>query len=169
MGLLAELIDARRYLEVGTFTGYSSLAVGLALPPDGTIVCCDVSREWTDVAQRYWAEAGIAERVELRLGPALETLRVLHEEGGAESFDFSFVDAAKSEYPGYYEAILPLMRAGGLIAFDNVFWGGDVARAEAADDDVRAVRALNEQLASDERVSISMVPIADGLTLARKR
>ncbi|MDP9221549.1 MAG: class I SAM-dependent methyltransferase [Actinomycetota bacterium] len=169
MALLAELTGARRCLELGTFTGYSALAVALALPPEGRIVCCDVSREWTDIARRYWAEAGVADRVELRIGPALDSLDALLGDGAADSFDFAFVDADKTEYPAYYDRLLRLVRPGGLMLFDNVFWGGEVARPEVDNEDVRAVRELNERLAADERVSIAVVPIADGLTLARRR
>ncbi len=169
MALLVEIVGARRCLELGTFTGYSSLSVALALPRDGHIVCCDVSKEWTDVARRYWAEAGVEGRVELRLAPAMETLDEMLADGQDDTFDFAFLDADKRNYPAYYERILRLLRSGGLLCVDNVFWGGDVVRPEVDDEDVRAVRALNERLASDDRVTISMVPIADGLTLARKR
>jgi predicted O-methyltransferase YrrM len=169
MSLLAELVGARRCLELGTFTGYSALAVALVLPPDGRIVCCDVSREWTDIARRYWADAGVANRIELRLGAALETLDALLAEGAADSFDFAFVDAAKTEYPAYYDRLLRLVRPGGVMLFDNVFQDGDVARPAVDAPDVRAIRELNGRLATDERVSVAMVPIADGLTLARRR
>lgn len=169
MALLVRILGARRCLELGTFTGYSSLAVALALPPDGTIVCCDVSREWTDVARRYWAEAGVADRIDLRIGPALQTVEGLLAEGAAGSFDFAFVDADKVNYPRYLERILELLRPEGLVAFDNVLWSGDVIRPEMDDDNVRAIRELNARLATDDRVDVAMVPIADGLTLARKR
>jgi caffeoyl-CoA O-methyltransferase len=169
MAMLVSLIGARRCIELGTFTGYSSLAVALALPPDGRIICCDVSERWTSVARRYWAEAGVADRVELRLGPALETLDVLLSEGAGGTFDFAFVDAAKDEYPAYHERLIELLRSGGLIVYDNVFWGGEVIDPSVDDEDVRGVRRLNALLATDERVSISMIPLADGLTLARKR
>lgn len=169
MALLVELMGARVCLEVGTFTGYSSLAVALAMPPDGRIVCCDRSAEWTATARRYWAEAGLADRVELRLGPALDTLDGLRAEGRAGSFDFCFLDADKRSYPAYYERILPLLRPGGLLVVDNVFRHGAVVRPDADDPDVNAVRELNERLASDERVTVSMIPLADGVTLARKR
>jgi O-methyltransferase len=170
MGLLAELIGARRYIEVGTFTGYSSLAVALAMPADGQLVCCDLSTEWTDVARRYWAEAGVADRVELRIGPALESLDALLAEGAAGSFDFAFIDADKGNYPAYYQKVIELLRPGGVVAIDNVFRGGRIAE-EPSEDDVeqRATRELNARVAADQRVSVSMVPIADGLTLARKR
>ena len=169
MALLVRILGARRCLELGTFTGYSSLAVATALPADGTLVCCDVSTEWTDVARRYWAEAGVADRVELRLGPALESLDGLLDEGGAGTFDFAFIDADKENYLNYYERVLQLLRPGGVAAFDNVFRGGDVARPAIDEPNVRAIRALNDRLASDERVDLAMVPIADGLTLVRKR
>ena len=169
MALLVELMGARRCIELGTFTGYSSLAVALALPRDGRIVCCDVSREWTDVARRYWARAGVADRVDLRLGPALATLDALLDEGAADSFDFAFVDAAKSEYPAYYERLLRLVRRGGVMLWDNVLWGGGVVRPDVDDENVRGIRQLNERLAGDETVSVVMLPLADGATLVRRR
>ena len=169
MGLLAELIGARRYLEVGTFTGYSSLSVALRLPTDGTVTCCDISREWTDVARRYWRAAGVEAMVELRLAPALETLAALRDEGRSDWYDFAFVDADKESYPAYHEAVLDLLRPGGLVAYDNVFQDGAVADPAKNASNVRAIRALNAFLATDDRVSLAMVPIADGLTLARKR
>jgi len=169
MALLVELTEARRCLEVGTFTGYSSLSVALALPADGQLVCIDLSREWTDVARRYWAQAGVADKIELRLGSALDTLDAMVAEGQAGTFDFAFLDADKDNYPAYADRILTLLRRGGLMAIDNVFWGGEVAQPEVDNASVRGIRELNRLLASDERVSLSMVPIADGLTLARKR
>ncbi|MGH2463801.1 MAG: class I SAM-dependent methyltransferase [Candidatus Limnocylindria bacterium] len=169
MALLVELIGARRCLEVGTFTGYSSLSMALALPADGRVVCCDISREWTDVARRYWAQAGVAHKMELRLGPALDTLDALVAEGSAGTFDFAFLDADKDNYPAYGDRLLTLLRQGGLLAIDNVFWGGEVADPEVDNESVRGIRTLNERLAADEQVSVAMVPIADGLTLARKR
>jgi len=169
MGLLAELIGARRYLEIGTFTGYSSLAVALHLPEDGTVTCCDVSAEWTDVARRYWRAAGVEDRVELRLGAALETLAALRAEGREGWYDFAFVDADKENYSGYYEGVLALVRPGGLLAFDNVFQAGRVVDHHETGSSVEAIRALNRTLATDKRVTVAMVPIADGLTLARKR
>ena len=169
MAMLVELAGARRCIELGTFTGYSSIAVALALPDDGEIICCDVSSEWTDIARRYWAEAGVAHKVDLRIAPALETLDALLGSGRQGTFDFAFVDADKAQYPDYYERLLELLRPSGLIAFDNVLWGGQVIDPEDNDKDTVAVRELNEQLATDERISVSMVPIADGLTLVRKR
>jgi predicted O-methyltransferase YrrM len=169
MALLVELMGAKRCLELGTFTGYSSLAVAMALPPDGRIVCLDVSREWTDIARRYWQEAGVEDRVDLRLGPALETLSAMLAAGEANSYDFAFIDARKEEYDDYYERTLQLLRPGGLMAIDNIFQGGDVVDEKDDSSDTVAVRALNEKIRHDERVSISLVPIADGLTLARKR
>jgi len=169
MSLLVELIGARRCLEVGTFTGYSSLAVALALPPEGRLICCDISEEWTSVARRYWSEAGVADRVELRLGPALTTLDGLLAAGAGGTFDFAFLDADKVHYPTYYERLLGLLRPGGLLAIDNVLWEGDVIRPEVDNADVRAIRALNLTIATDPRVSIALLPIADGVTLARKR
>ena len=169
MALLVGLIGARRCIELGTFTGYSSLAVALALPADGEIVCCDVSEEWTSVARRYWSEAGVADRVDLRLGPALETLDELIAGGASGTFDFAFIDASKQEYPDYHERILRLLRQGGLAVYDNVFWDGDVIDESKTDPDTIGVRRLNDRLLAYERVSISMIPVADGLTLVQKR
>jgi predicted O-methyltransferase YrrM len=169
LALLVELTGARRCLEIGTFTGYSSTAVALALPEDGRLTCCDVSREWTDVARRYWAEAGVAEKIRLRIAPAVETLDSMIDSGEAETFDFAFVDADKTGYDGYYDRLLRLVRPGGLMAFDNTLWGGRVIDPDADDEDTAAIRAFNRRLADDERVSLSMVPVADGVTLARRR
>jgi predicted O-methyltransferase YrrM len=169
MALLVRLSGARRAIELGTFTGYSSLVVALAMPSDGTIVCCDISDEWTSVARRYWAEAGVADRVDLRLAPALETLDSLLAGGAAGTFDFAFIDAAKNDYPDYHERIVQLLGSGGLAIYDNVFWGGGVTDRSVTDADVEGVRRLNDRLATDERVTISMIPVADGLTLALKR
>jgi caffeoyl-CoA O-methyltransferase len=169
MALLAELIGARRAIEVGTFTGYSALCVAQALPADGKLIACDISEEFTAVARRYWAKSGIADRIELRLAPALDTLKSLLAGGGAGSFDFAFIDADKTQYDAYYEAILKLLRTGGLITIDNVLWSGAVADDRKRDADTVALRALNEKLKTDKRITLSMLPIGDGLTLARKR
>jgi caffeoyl-CoA O-methyltransferase len=169
MAFLVETIGARRTIEIGTFTGYSALCVALALPAGGKVVACDVSEEYTAIGRRYWSLAGVADKIDLRLAPALDTLANLLADGGAGSFDFAFIDADKREYNGYYEAILKLMRPGGIIAVDNVLWGGAVADPAQQDDDTRAIRALNEKLKADSRISLSLLPIGDGLTLARKR
>ncbi len=168
MGLLAELIGARRALEIGTFTGYSSLCVAEAMGPQGRMICCDISEEFTSIARRYWREAGVADRIDLRLGPGTETLDKLLAAGEAGKFDFAFIDADKTNYDAYYERALKLVRAGGLIAIDNVLWGGDVVRPEDKSDDTVAIRRLNDKLAKDDRVTLAMVSIGDGLTLARK-
>lgn len=167
LSLLVQVLGARRILEVGTFTGYSSTAMALAMPADGRIVCCDISREFTDVARRTWSAAGVDDRVELRVGPALGTLDDLLQEGASASFDLAFIDADKANYAGYYERALRLVRPGGLIAIDNVLWSGRVADPTDTDADTEAIRALNEAIAVDERVDVAMVPIADGVTLAR--
>ncbi len=169
MALLVGLLGARRILEVGTFTGYSSLAMALALPADARFTCCDVSAQWTAVARRYWEEAGVAKRMDLRLAPALETLDALLQEGAAASYDFAFIDADKQNYAAYYERCLALLRPGGLVAVDNVLWGGSVADANDREPDTLAIRAFNAQLHEDARIDLSMVPIGDGLSLARKR
>jgi len=168
MALLLKLIGARRSLEVGTFTGYSALVCALALPEDGQLIALDINEETTAIAQRYWAEAGVENKIELRLGPAEDSLRNLIDGGDQGSFDFVFIDADKTGYPTYYEMGLQLLRPGGVLAFDNVLWAGRVADPGAGDDDTQALRALNVQLHADPRVDISMVPIGDGLTLARK-
>jgi predicted O-methyltransferase YrrM len=169
LALLVRILGARRVLEVGTFTGYSSTAMALALSADGRIVCCDLSKEWTDVARRAWADAGVADRIDLRLGPALDTLEGLLAAGEAGSFDLAFIDADKANYAGYYEAAVRLVRQGGVIAIDNVLWSGRVANPQVTDDDTKAIRALNDAIASDDRVDVAMTPLADGLTLARVR
>lgn len=169
LALLVELMGARRCVEVGTFTGYSSTAVALALPPDGRLVCCDVSEEWTSIARRYWAEAGVADKVDLRIGPAVDTLDQLLDDGGEDSFDLGFVDADKVGYDAYYERLLRLVRPGGLIVFDNTLWGGDVLDEDSEDKDTRALQALNLKLADDERITLCLLPVADGVTLARRR
>ena len=169
MAMLVGLMGARRCLEVGTFTGYSALSVALALPADGRLVCCDLSREWTDVARRYWDSAGVADRVDLRIGPAIDTLDALLADGGADSFDFAFIDADKPSYDAYYERALRLVRRGGVIAIDNVLWSGAVIDPADETADTQAIRALNDKISSDERVDVVLVPIGDGLTLARRR
>ena len=169
MRLLVELIGAKRVIEVGTFTGYSSLAMALSLPADGRIVACDVSKDWTDIARRHWTEAGVAGKIDLRLAPARDTLDALIKAGEQGHYDFAFIDADKKNYDAYYECCLQLVRTGGLLAIDNVLWNGKVIDPSANDEDTNAIRALNAKIAKDERVSVSLVPIGDGLTLARKR
>ncbi|HEY3858436.1 MAG TPA: class I SAM-dependent methyltransferase [Gammaproteobacteria bacterium] len=169
MQLLVRLLGARRYVEVGVFTGYSSLAVALALPADGHVLACDVSEEFTAVARRYWKEAGVAGKVELKLAPAVDTLDARLKAGEAGSFDFGFIDADKVNYQQYYDRILKLLRPGGVVAVDNVLWSGAVIDPSDQDEDTVAIRSFNKALHADERVEISMLPIGDGLTLARKR
>ena len=169
MALLVELVGARRALEIGTFTGYSSVCVARAMGPAGRLVCCDISEPYTAVARRYWAEAGIADRIELKLGPALATLDGMLAAGSAGQYDFAFIDADKTNYDGYYERVLKLLRAGGLVAIDNMLWNGAVADPKDQEPDTLAIRRLNEKLHADERVTASLVPIGDGLLLARKR
>jgi predicted O-methyltransferase YrrM len=168
MALLATISGACRAIEIGTYTGYSALCVASALPEGGKLVCCDINEETTDIAQRYWAEAGLNDRIELRLAPALETLEELITTA-AGTFDFGFVDADKSNYEAYYERLLQLMRPGGLILFDNVLWNGAVIDPDKNDPDTKAIRLLNNRLHSDERISLSLLPIGDGLTVARVR
>jgi caffeoyl-CoA O-methyltransferase len=168
MQLLVKLIGARRTIEVGVFTGYSALSVALALPADGLLLACDVSDDYTRVGRPLWREAGVAARIELVLGPARETLQQRIDEGEQGSFDFAFIDADKTAYDTYFEQCLTLLRDGGVIAIDNVLWSGAVAHA-ATDDDTRALQALNDKLRRDHRVDIAMLPIGDGLTLARKK
>lgn len=169
MQMLVRLLGARRTLEVGVFTGYSSLSVALALPDDGKIIACDVSEEFTAIARRYWARAGVAHKIELRLAPALQTLDQLLSEGQTSTFDFAFIDADKENYDGYYERALRLVRPGGLIAIDNVLWHGKVIDPQAQDEDTLAIRALNEKLRDDDRILLSLLSISDGLTLALKK
>jgi caffeoyl-CoA O-methyltransferase len=169
MALLIELIGARRTLEVGTFTGYSALCVALALPADGQVVACDVSDDFTEVARRYWTEAGVDDKIDLRLAPALDTLDSLLDEGQAETFDFTFIDADKENYDGYYERSLQLVRSGGLIVIDNVLWSGSVIDPDKQDKDTQAIRDLNAKLRQDRRIGLSLLPLGDGLALARKR
>jgi predicted O-methyltransferase YrrM len=168
MTLLIKLIGARRTIEVGVFTGYSALSVALALPPDGHVIACDLNREYTDIARPYWEKAGVAHKIDLRIGPATSTLDALIAEGQAGQFDFAFIDADKSSYDAYYEHCLALLHPGGLIAIDNTLWNGSVARP-GADADTAALQALNLKLHDDQRIDLSLVPIGDGLTLARKR
>lgn len=168
MALLIKLLGAKKTLEVGVFTGYSSLCVALALPMDGKIVACDVSEEYTTIARRYWQAAGVADKIDLHIAPALDTLDQLLAEGQAETFDFAFIDADKGNYDGYYERSLQLVRTGGLIAIDNVLWSGRVADSQTKESSTKKLRALNEKLHKDQRITLSMVPIADGLTLAFK-
>jgi caffeoyl-CoA O-methyltransferase len=169
MALLVALMGARRVIELGVFTGYSALAVALALPSDGRMVACDVNADWTARGRRYWREAGIEEKIDLRLAPALQTLDDLLAKGQAGSYDFAFVDADKGNYIEYYERLMQLLRPGGLIAVDNVLWDGAVADPGNTDTDTEAIRAFNEHLRTDTRISLSLVPIGDGLTLALKR
>jgi predicted O-methyltransferase YrrM len=168
LAFLVRLIGAKITLEVGTFTGYSALAVALALPDDGRVVACDVSEEWTRIAREHWAEAGVAGKIELRLAPALETLAALDAAGMADRFDFAFIDAQKSEYDAYYEACLRLVRRNGLIAFDNMLQGGDVADRRKRGESVVAIRDLNRKIAGDRRVDAVLLPVGDGMTLARR-
>ena len=169
MALIIQLLGARRTLEVGVFTGYSSLAVALALPADGKIIACDISEDYTSVARRYWKEAGVDQKIDLRLAPALQTLRELIAQGEQGRFDFAFIDADKTGYDGYYECALELIRPGGLIMIDNVLWSGRVADADVNDADTAALRALNKKLHADSRITLSMLPLSDGVTLALKR
>jgi len=168
LAFLARLVGARTAIEIGTFTGYSALCVASALPADGRLICCDVSEEWTAIARRYWAEAGLQERIDLRLGPARATLGQLLREGRAGAFDFAFIDADKTGYDAYYEACLELLRPGGIIAIDNVLWGGAVADPSNTTDDTVALRALNVKIRDDSRVDACLVSVGDGVMLARK-
>lgn len=168
MRLLVELIGAKKTLEVGTFTGYSALSVASALPEDGMVYACDVSEEWTSIGRKYWVEAGVDHKITLTIAPAADTLAGLIADGHSGTFDFAFIDADKSNYDTYYEHALTLLRSGGLIAVDNVLWGGSVNNPDKTDDDTMALKAINKKLHSDDRVNISMVTIGDGLFLARK-
>ncbi|HUD50895.1 O-methyltransferase [Parvibaculum sp.] len=167
--LLVGAIGARQAIEIGTFTGYSAISIARALPKNGQLLCCDVNEEWTAIARRYWKEAGLDKRIELKLAPALETLEGLIGKGKEGSFDFAFIDADKTGYDAYYEACLKLLRPGGVIALDNMLWGGAVVDPKAKDKDTLAIRALNEKISNDARVDASLVTIGDGVMLARKK
>jgi predicted O-methyltransferase YrrM len=169
MALLVQLLGAKKTLELGVFTGYSSLVVALALPPDGKIVACDISEECTSIARRYWQQARVTDKIDLHIAPALETLDRLLATGAAETFDFAFIDADKGNYDNYYERSLQLVRPGGLIAIDNVLWSGKVADPQNQENQTKKIRAFNQKLYQDQRVNLSLVPIADGLTLAQKK
>lgn len=168
MQMLVQLMNARKTLEIGVFTGYSTLAVAQALPADGKIIACDINVEWTKIAKRYWEMAGVSRKIDLRLAPALETLQNLIDQSETDTFDFVFIDADKKNYSAYYEKSLELIRPGGLIVIDNVLWSGDVADPLVHDENTEAIRALNTMLLTDERVTISMLPLGDGVTLVRK-
>ncbi|MDR3477083.1 MAG: class I SAM-dependent methyltransferase [Gammaproteobacteria bacterium] len=169
MRLLVELIGAKKTLDIGVFTGYSALSVALALPTEGKVIGCDINGEWTKIARRFWDEAGMSHKIDLRLAPAMTTLQSLIDDGETNTFDFAFIDADKANYINYYEQCLVLVRPGGLIAIDNVLWGGDVADPAITDANTNVIRELNDKVFRDERVAISLLPIGDGLTLARKR
>lgn len=169
LAFLVQLIGAKHTLEIGVFTGYSSLVTALALPPEGKIIACDMSEEYTAIARRYWQEAGVSNKIDLRIAPALETLDELISQGYSNRFDFAFIDADKGNYSNYYEKSLELIRKGGLIAIDNVFWGSKVADLEIQDNQTNKIREFNQKLYEDKRINLSVVPIADGLTLALKK
>lgn len=169
MALLTKLLGVKRAIEVGVFTGYSSLSVAMAMPADGELIVCDMSEEWTSMARRYWEKAGVADKVTLKIAPALNTLNALLADGQAGKFDFAFIDADKTNYKNYYECCLELIRSGGVIAIDNVLWGGAVADKSDDSEDTRAIRDLNDHIHQDDRVDMSLLPIGDGLTLARRR
>ncbi|MGJ0605672.1 class I SAM-dependent methyltransferase [Cylindrospermopsis raciborskii] len=168
MALLIKILGAKKTLDIGVFTGYSSLVVALSLPDDGKIIACDISEEYTSMARIYWQRAGVADKIDLQLAPALETLDKLLAAGEAGTFDFAFIDADKANYENYYERSLELIRPGGLIAVDNVLWSGRVADPEIQDNQTSKIRAFNQKVHQDSRITLSLVPIADGLTLARK-
>ncbi|MCW5319440.1 methyltransferase domain-containing protein [Nostoc sp. KVJ3] len=169
LAFMTQLINAKKTLEVGVFTGYSTLWMALALPPEGRIIACDISEEWTTIAQRYWEQAGVANKIDLRVGPALETLDALLSNSEAGTFDLIFIDADKENYLNYFEQAMQLLRSGGLIIIDNVLWSGRVIDEEAQDSETVAIRLVNEKLYQDTRIDISLLPVADGLTLVRKR
>jgi predicted O-methyltransferase YrrM len=169
LAFLARLVGARNALEIGTYTGYSALAVALVLPPDGRLVTCDINKEWTAIARHYWNKAGVGDKVELKLGRASDALAALRQQGSDGQFDFVFIDADKTGYDGYYESALALVRPGGLIVFDNMLRDGDVADPRVTDEDVTAIRALNAKIAKDERVDRVLAPVGDGMTLVRRR
>ena len=166
MTLLTRLIGARHVIEVGTFTGYSAISIARGLPEDGTLLCCDVNEEWTAIARKYWERAGVDDKIELRIAPAIETLRSLPAE---EQFDLAFIDADKPNYPSYYEEVLARLRRNGVILVDNTLWAGAVTDANADDDNTKVIRAFNDAVAADNRVESTILTVGDGLTLIRKR
>jgi caffeoyl-CoA O-methyltransferase len=166
MTLLTRLIGARRAIEVGTFTGYSAISIARGLSDDGTLLCCDVNEEWTAIARKYWERAGVDDKIELRIAPAIETLRSLP---AGEQFDLAFIDADKPNYPHYYEEVLARLRRNGVILVDNTLWGGAVADSKATDDNTKAIRAFNDAVAADDRVESTILTLGDGLSLLRKR
>ncbi len=169
MANLVRLISAKKAIEVGTFTGYSALAVALALPKNGYLLACDISEEFTSIGKPYWEEAGVSENIDLQIAPAIETLKSKIEDGESNTYDFAFIDADKINYSNYYELCLDLIRPGGVIAIDNVLWGGSVIDSARTDDDTKAIREINDFIVSDKRVNISMIPVGDGVTLAVKK
>jgi caffeoyl-CoA O-methyltransferase len=169
MHLLVKLMGARRIVEVGTFTGYSALCLATALPSDGELIACDIKDEWVDIGREYWKQAGVADKIDVRIAPALDTLDGLLEDDQGETFDFAYIDADKENYVAYYERCLELLRAGGLVAVDNTLWSGKVADEDDTEESTVAIREFNEHVSGDDRVDLSLVPIGDGLTLARKR
>jgi predicted O-methyltransferase YrrM len=169
LGLMVELMNAKLAVEVGVFTGYSALAVARCLPSDGKLIACDVSEDYTRMARRYWREAGVEHKIDLRLAPAIETLDRLLQEGHEGTVDFAFIDADKQNYDLYYEQLLKLLRPGGLLGIDNVLWHGSVVDPNVSDDETEAIRRLNQKISTDTRVSVSMLPIGDGLSLVTKR
>jgi predicted O-methyltransferase YrrM len=168
LALLTQAMQMHKALEVGTFTGYTALKIAQALPTGGKLICCDINAEWTAIGARYWQEAGVSEKIELKIAPALQTLNALIEKGEAETFDFAFIDADKTGYDSYYEACLQLLRRGGLIVLDNMLWDGAVADESVQDESTKALRALNEKISKDSRVNYSLLTVGDGLMLARK-
>jgi predicted O-methyltransferase YrrM len=169
LALLVRGTGAKRCIEIGTFTGYSALAIAAALPADGRLVCCDISEEWTSIARRHWSSAGVSGRIDLRIGPAVDTLNNLLARGEAGRYDFAFIDADKVAYDAYYEACLKLLRPGGLVALDNMLWSGRVADPDQHDTDTDAIRALNAKICADNRVEAALLTIGDGVMLVRKR
>jgi predicted O-methyltransferase YrrM len=169
LALLVRSSGAKRCLEIGTFTGYSALAIAAALPSEGRLICCDISEEWTAIARRHWGAAGVAGRIDLRIAPASDTLNSLITRGGSGSYDFAFIDADKTGYDGYYEACLKLLKPGGVVALDNMLWSGRVADPDHHDADTDAIRALNKKIHSDNRVDAVLLTIGDGVMVARKK
>lgn len=169
LSMLVRLSGAQRALEIGVFTGYSSICIAQALPDEGQLIACDINAEWTDIARKYWSQAGLGDRIELRLAPAMQSLKHLLDMGEQSSFDFAFIDADKENYLGYYEACLQLVRPGGLICIDNVLWSGKVLESDTSDEETRAIQQLNQHVHTDERVDVVMLAVADGITLALKK
>lgn len=169
LGILAQSVNSKKAIEIGTFTGYTALKVASVLPKDGKLICCDISSEWTSIGRRYWQEAGVSEKIDLKIAPAIQTLKSIIANGQENTFDFAFIDADKTGYENYYELCLKLLRPGGLVVLDNMLWDGAVADSQIQDETTQALRKMNEKISQDDRVNACLLTVGDGLMLARKK